>query len=386
MIYDVIVIGGGVIGTSIAYQSAKKGKKVIIIEKGSIANTGGASAASAGGLRENDRDPREMPLAQASLTMWADLESELDADLEYVNSGQLMLFDKSITDNQIMKITERNKKFLIDYHQLDRENLLQKVPALSTEFQKGIFYKNGGHANPVLATIAFAEAARRLGVKIQRGTTVKKIMLTPGEKSVTGVLTDKGDFSAEVVVNAAGAWSSKIHETIGTPLPITTRAPQMSATLPAPQFLGPVISILGRKLSLKQTIDGRLRAGGGYSSNPGKDEFSATFSKESLDSQRQQVLSVLPKAVDSPVDYTYYGVEAECEDGVPILGAVPNIGGYFLATGFSGHGFTLAPGIGVAMSELISGSAPSISINGLGFERFLDASYAQAFEGRIYPG
>ncbi|RKQ28681.1 NAD(P)/FAD-dependent oxidoreductase [Oceanobacillus halophilus] len=380
---DVVVVGGGIMGASISYHLARQGVKVMVIEKGSIANVGGASRASAGGLRENDRDLRELPLAQYSLERWKRLEEELEEDIEFTPSGQLKLFNDT---TKLEKIMEDNKKKRIPSTILDRQGIKEVSTHISSAFSHGIYYLNGGHANPYLATLAFIHAAKRYGAIVKTGLGVSGISVKSGK--VQGVFTGDKIVSCDKVINATGAWAPILHETLGIEwsLPISPRSPQMSATLPAPKFLGPVISIEGRKLSLKQTMDGRIRAGGGYQSDPGPTKFSATYSEESLNEQRKQVLSVLPEASSYPVDFTYYGIEAQCVDEVPILGSIPDIEGYLLATGFSGHGFTLSPGIGQVMADIVQEKEPTISIDGLTVERLLDKSIQYEKQGRSFPG
>lgn len=372
-------------GASITYHLAKQGIKVLMIERGSIANTGWASRASAGGLRENDRDPRELPLAQESLKKWKVLEDELEADLEYMPTGQLKLFDENFSDRISSKIKD-NEKRGIKSTWLDSGGIKEISPEISSEFTHAIYYPNGGHADPYLATLGFIQAAKRYGAIVKTGERVTSFSSLNGE--IEGVYTQSDFISCDVIINAAGAWAPVLHNTLelGYSLPITNRSPQMSATFPAPALLDSVISIEGRRLSLKQTRDGRLRAGGGYESNPGPTKFQATFSKESLSKQRQEVVSVLPKAINYEVDFTYYGVEAQCIDGVPILGSVPEIEGYILATGFSGHGFTLSPGVGQIVADIVQNKQPSINIEGLTIERLLNNSNAYEIEGRDYPG
>ncbi|WP_020008217.1 NAD(P)/FAD-dependent oxidoreductase [Salinicoccus albus] len=386
MINEVIVIGGGIIGSSITYHLAQEGIKVTLIEKGSIGNTGAASKASAGGLRENDRDSRELSLAQASLKRWSELEHELNADIEYSPVGQLKLFKEAHSKNQVKEIIDDNKNNGIESYLLDKNSIANEHPSISSDFPYGIFYPNGGHANSLLATTAFANAAKSLGAIIKTGEQVLNISYQNGE--VIGVKTQNDLIPCDAVVNAAGIWSEVLHNSLQTEykLPIKPRIPQMSATFPAPQLINTVISVEGTKLSLKQTKDGKLRAGGGYDSGPGHNKFTGTYSEKSLTEQRKAVLSVLPEAQSYAVDFTYNGAEAESIDGVPIIGGVPDLKNYFLATGFSGHGFTLAPAIGQYIAELIQDKENTLTINGLNIERFRDGAKFYENRGRGHPG
>lgn len=373
---DVIVIGGGIIGSSITYHLARDGVKVTQIEKGSIANQGAASRATAGGIRLNNRDPRELELAKEGIKRWKTLEAELEADLEYKGSGQIVLFEDHYEDDVLKAQLEQDLKKGIEAKIVTGAELDELVPSLSPTINRAIFYPSGGQGNGLLTTVAYTNQARRLGANIMTGVEVFAIVKE--KDKVVGVETSEGFFSAGAVVNAAGAWSPVLHETLGMSLPqIKPYIHQMSATDPAPlsTLPGPTIGARGMKISLKQTIDGRIRAGGGYSTKPGPSPYLGRFNQNELAKQRETVLKLIPSLSAYEVDYTYYGVEAHCVDDIPILGPVPEVEGYFIAAGFSGHGFTLSPAIGMVISEVVQGKSPSISIE----EFRINRSYDQVF-------
>ncbi|URT71710.1 NAD(P)/FAD-dependent oxidoreductase [Cytobacillus firmus] len=383
---DVIVIGGGVIGSSITYHLARDGVKVKQLEKGSIANQGAASRASAGGIRLNNRDLRELPLAKASIKRWESLEDELEADLEYIPSGQVMLYDHRFSIEILWRQAEEDKKNGIPARILNQDELKELIPFLSSLYVKGIFYPSGGQANPLLTTIAFSSAARRLGAEIATGVEVFSIETQNG--SVTGVKTSSGFMPCHTVINAAGVWAPELHAALGlTPLQMKPFCHQMSATYGAPKILpGPTISGKDTKISLKQTIDGRIRAGGGYSAKPGPNQYSGSFNKEGLDEQRRTVLSIIPAIEDYEIDFTYYGAEAHSIDEIPILGRIPEVSGYLIAAGFSGHGFTISPAVGQVISDMTQHKIPAIPIDGLSLERSFSNENISDGAIRHFPG
>ena len=383
---DVIVIGGGVIGSSITYHLARDGVNVKQLEKGSIANQGAASRASAGGIRLNNRDLRELPLAKASIKRWESLEDELEADLEYIPSGQVMLYDHRYSIEILQRQAEEDGKNGIPARILNRDDLKELIPFLSSLYAKGIFYPSGGHANPLLTTIAFSSAARRLGAEIATGVEVFSIETQ--NDSVTGVKTSSGFMPCHTVINAAGVWAPELHAALGiTPLQMKSFCHQMSATYAAPKiFSGPSISAKDTKISLKQTIDGRIRAGGGYSAKPGPNQYSGSFNKEGLDEQRRTVLSIIPAIEEYEIDFTYYGAEAHSIDEIPILGRIPEVSGYLIAAGFSGHGFTISPGVGQIISEMTQHKIPAIPIDGLLIDRSFSNENISDGAIRHFPG
>ncbi|WP_368653860.1 NAD(P)/FAD-dependent oxidoreductase [Ornithinibacillus sp. 4-3] len=373
MAADVIVIGGGIIGSSITYHLARDGVNVKQLEKGSIANQGAASRVSAGGIRLNNRDPRELDLAKESIKRWESLEEELEADLEYGSAGQIMLFDDRYIMDALEKQVKEDLDNGIEARIVTGEELNELVPSLSPSIKKAIYYPSGGQGNGLLTTVAYTSKARRLGAEIITGVEVYSIVKE--NNKVVGVETSAGFMSANIVINAAGAWAPVLHETLGLSLPqVTPYIHQMSATDPAPLSVlpGPTISSRGTKISLKQTIDGRIRAGGGYAAKPGPKEYTGRFNEIDLEKQRKTVLSIIPSIEEYDVDFTYYGIEAHCVDNIPILGPIPEVEGYLIAAGFSGHGFTLSPAIGMVIAEVAQGKQPSISIDAFRIARSYD--------------
>lgn len=367
---EVIVIGGGVIGSSITYHLVRDGVNVKQLEKGSIANQGAASRATAGGLRINGRDTRELPLAKEGLRRWDSLEEELEADLEYIPAGQILLYSDRYSDHVLEEQVTEDKENGIKARIVKGTDLNDLVPSLSNSITKAIYYPSGGQANGFLTTVAFTSAAHRLGAKIITGTEVRSIVKE--NNTVIGVETSKGFIPGDIVINAAGAWTSALHETLGLSLPhLKPVVHQMSATYPAPlSFLrGPTISAKGLKLSLKQTIDGRIRAGGAHVANPGPNKYSGRFNEDALEDQRNATLSIVPSAGKYEVDFTYRGVEAHSKDDIPILGTIPEVKGYLIAAGFSGHGFAISPAIGMVFSEMAQGKKPSVSIDAFSINR-----------------
>jgi|SRR5699024_8969437 len=385
---DIIVIGGGVIGSSITYHLAKDGVRVMQIEKGSLSNQGSASRATAGGIRINNRDTRELNLAKKSIEKWSSLEDELDMDVEYVQSGQIMLYKEDVKYDFIKKQKKHDDSQGIRNKIIDEKEIANLIPSLSSNFKKAIFYPDGGHANGYLTNIAYSNAARRLGADIKIGTQVYSI--ESEDDTVIGVNTSEGFIASEVVINAAGAWSSKLHSTVSSKrLPLKTICHQMSASTEAPLSLlmGPSISVWDEKISLKQTIDGRIRAGGGYQTKPGRDEYHGIFNRENLEEQRKIVNNLIPESKNYEVDFTYYGAEAHSIDDIPILGKEPNKQGYVIASGFSGHGFTISPAIGETIAKISQDKKIDTSIKEFSIEReFTKKEKQSPFRIRISPG
>ena len=218
------------------------------------------------------------------------------------------------------------------------------------------------------ARVAFANAAVRHGATIQTGVLVTGIAIDGGR--VTGVTTDDGNVSAEIVVLAAGAWSAELAKGIGIDLPVVTHGFQAMTTKPAAHQLDQVIASKRRLLSLKQLPDGRYLIGGGW---PGAFTLDFPRGRSTVASQSGNLaaaVGVFPPVAFVGIDKAWLGIEAVAIDEVPIIGPVEGIDGLIIATGFSGHGFALAPAVGEAVSELIdTGNVPT-ALAELTFARF----------------
>lgn len=363
---EIVIIGGGVIGTSIAYHLTQRGARVTLVERDHLAAH--ASGASAGGVRQNGRDPREMPLALQSIRRWHSLEEELGADVEYRMGGQLMvteheedvpLLRQRVTDQQAMGL---------DIRFVEGSELRQIAPELSPGIQWGIYTDNDGQASAPLTTRAFGAAAERLGARILTDTEVLSIQ-RQGER-IVGVETTAGPIACDWLVLAAGAWSDELAGDLGVTLPITTMALQMMAVGPHEPVLAPTVSALRRKLSLKQVPDGSFVIGGGWPGDIDAARRLGTTRLESIRNSIEHSTAILPVLNRLPLQRTWIGLEALSVDEVPILGPVPGVGNATVAAGFSGHGFALSPMVGQLISELIVDGAPSIPIDAFHFERF----------------
>ncbi|HSB80860.1 MAG TPA: FAD-binding oxidoreductase [Candidatus Methylomirabilis sp.] len=363
---DVIVIGGGVIGGACAYHLARAGARVTLLEKYEIA--AGASGGSAGGVRQQNRAAPELPLAMAANPMWKTLEGELGTDLEYRRGGHLTLAEHEEQLPALEAAVERQRGRGLDIRMVRGSELRDLVPAAGPQILAGSYSPGDGFANPMLVTKAFPAAARRLGAKIYTRTAVTAIRREGAR--VIGVDSTRGPVLSRFVINAAGAWAPGLSSGLGVDLPVRPMALQMMVTEKAPPILRPVLGCLGRGLSLKQMPQGQFVIGGGW---PGIPDMVADRGWPKIGSPNGsacQVTAVLPVTQGLLVLRVWNSLEAKTIDELPILGEVDGLQGYLLATGFSGHGFALAPVVGALMAESITTGKPSLSLDQLNLRRF----------------
>ncbi len=366
---EVVVVGGGVIGASIAYHLARSGVGVTLLERRAIA--AGASGASAGGVRQQGRDPRELPLARRAAARWLTLEAELEADLHYRRQGHLTLIERPEELPALEAAIARQVVAGLDLVLVAGDELRELAPALAPRVLAGSYSADDGHANPTLTTLAFAAAAERHGATIRSGVAVTALTADGGR--VTGVQTDAGPVAADVVVLAAGAWSAALAARVGLALPIAPIGLQALTTEPAPHCLDQVLGSVGRRLSLKQLPSGSFLLGGGWPGDFTLDAPRGVTRDENVRGNVAEAVAVVPAVGRVAVERAWLGIEARAADEVPILGPAPGLEGLVLATGFSGHGFALSPAVGEAIAALIVGGTPAVPLDGLSLARFAGA-------------
>lgn len=373
---EILVIGAGVMGNSIAYHLARHGREVLVLEQSQIAVSPAASWASAGGVRRQGRHPAEALLAIEAIERWQALEQELDADLQYRQGGNLLLAETETEATYLTTFVQHQQALgFTDVRLIDRQEAHTLVPGISPRVIAGSYSPADGQADPARTTRAFASAAQRYGASYKTGERAVAL-LRKGER-ITGVRTAQEELQAEQVVLAAGAWSDDIAASIGLRLPIRTRALQMVLSTPAQNSaLTPVLSVVGRMLSLKQLPGGAFLLGGGWPGDPTPDRISYTLRPDSMQGNWATACELLPTVGQQSIVRAWCGLEAESIDDIPFIGKLMDLQGLILAVGFSGHGFALSPAVGRAIADLIAGH-PTPELAGLSPDRIASFSAEQ---------
>jgi sarcosine oxidase, subunit beta len=361
---EVLVIGGGVIGSSIAYHLARQGRQVLVVERSQVASKPAASWASAGGVRRQGRHPAEAQLALEAIARWPALEQELDADLHYRRGGNLLLAESGAEAEQLVNFVHHQQELgFTDVQLLDRQQVHELVAGLHERVIAGSYSPADGQADPPRTTRAFAAAARRYGA-IYWDETPCSSLLMQGQR-VIGAQTARGEVQAGQIVLAAGAWSDDIAATLGIRLPIRTRALQMILSTPASaNTLQPVLSAVSRPLSLKQLSDGTFFLGGGWLGDPVSHRSDYQLRPASIEGNWKTACELLPQVGQQQISNAWCGLEAQSIDNIPFIGTIPDVDGLTLAVGFSGHGFALAPAIGRTIADQVAGH-PTPELDGL---------------------
>jgi len=370
---DVIIIGGGIAGSSIALRLAERGQSVILLEKGRVGEE--ASGRNGGGVRQQDRDPAELPLAMAAVKIWADMKDELACDVGYRRGGNMMIARSENQLESLRRIWEHEHASGLPIEMLSPEETLCLAPTLSGELEiyGSKYCPTDGHANPLLVVKAICRAARSKGVRIVEHVPVKKLKAEAGR--VTAAVTDNGQYQGSVFVNAAGPWARGLLNTIDLDLPIVTRKSRLLVTEPLP----PVVEqfVILDKLYYRQTLEGNIHIGG-LSPFPLED-----FDKSSLFNDFVEVAQWLPQKLpffkNVNIIRAFAGVTHYTPDTVAILDKAPGLDNLFLTAGFSGHGFCLGPIVGKLIAEWIVDGQSSMDLSALRWERFKNLDSLEDF-------
>jgi sarcosine oxidase, subunit beta len=372
---EVLVIGGGVIGSAIAYHVARQGRNVLVVERQEVAVEPAASWASAGGVRPQGMDPPEAALARAALARWPTLAEELEADLQYRQGGHLLLAENEVEAEHLQAFVQRQHELgLADVSFLGRQEVFSLVPGLGEQVVAGSFSTASGQADPVLTTRAFANAAQRHGAVYWTGTGC--LALQRVADRVVGARTGRGNVQAEQTVLAAGAWSGELTRSVGIQLPLRMRALQALLSTPAPPgILQPVLSAVGRPLSLKQLADGAFVLGGGWLGDPTPDGRSYTLRKESQQGNWATACEIFPPVRRQRLVRAWGGLQAHSPDDLPFIGSFTGLAGLTLALG-SWYGFALAPAVGSSVADHLAG-LPTPELDQLSPDRIAQYDPAQ---------
>ena len=363
---DAVIIGGGVMGCAIAYNLAKEGLKSVVIEKSDIG--GEASGSNGGGVRQSARNLKEMPLAMESIQIYGRLHEELGMDVEYVRQGNLRLCT-SDEELETMRQSIKNQKTTgLELEMLDRKQVLEINPYVGEKVIGASFCPTDGHANPFLVTYGFFKKAKSLGAQFYTHEEAREIRLQKGK--VAAVVTDKNTFETDLVVDAAGIAGRKVANMVGLDFPMRPLFSEALITEPYPALFKQMIGHAKGLFYGRQTVHGPFFWGGFV----GTEEFIYRQGKPLFHyigpAISQLVIDFFPVLKDIHVIRTWSGLIAQMSDGIPVLGFAQEVPGFVLATGFSGHGFGLAPVIGRLISELIMDCTTSIPISDFCYGRF----------------
>lgn len=368
-IFDVVVIGGGLHGLSAAMQLGRAGRRVLVLEKHWVGRH--ASGATAAGVRTLNRDRGELDLSLEAMDMWHNMTAFVGDDCGFHANGQICVAESAASLVKLQNQVGGLQRDGYTHEELiEPAELRQLLPALSPHCLGASIARRDGAADPHRALRAFRAAAEQAGVCIREQCGVVAI---ERQGDSWCVVTDDGArWLCAVIVNAAGAWSARIAAMVGDEIPLATKSSMMMVSERLAPFIKPVVSIMGRSLSFKQSDQGTLVIGGGLQGIPDLDRETSTARMQVLAKGAHAATDLFPSVRSIRIVRVWAGLEAKTADMLPIVGPSPNAPGVFHAFGFSGHGFQLVPVVGAALTDLIVRGHTDRAIHKLGAERLMN--------------
>jgi glycine/D-amino acid oxidase-like deaminating enzyme len=412
---DVVIIGGGIIGSVTAWELAKRNIDVTLFEKDDIGR--GQSSRAWGFVRQQRRDPAELPMMIEANRMWPTLSAELGADFEWTQQGILAVADSEQRMGYYRDWYEQTREFGVESRLLSTREIRELNPEMHGAWVGGIYTPGDGHAEPGLATRAFADAARHLGARIETGVTVDGIDVASG--SVRGVRANGEYVAANTVVCAAGTWSARLGRTVGLDLPqLAVR--QTVVEVDPRREVSPIATWTpgvafrqrpGGMVYLARPDDGdfdvdldslrharrflpnylanrdafRMHVGTHLlrdlprlrpTSRHWRKQFAQSVgvepavNPEVVDRCRFGFMRLFPHLGNPELVRSWGGVIDTMPDALPVMGEAPEIAGFVWATGFSGHGFGIGPAAGKALAQLIETGMSEFDLNAFRSTRF----------------
>ncbi|MBK1842946.1 FAD-binding oxidoreductase [Azospirillum sp. YIM B02556] len=414
----VVVIGGGIVGTSTALFLARKGVPVVLCEKGHIA--GEQSSRNWGWIITCGRDDREIPISILSARLWRGMPELVEADIGYRATGIARLYDSDAPIAVAEAWIRRAAPQGLDARMLSGAEVATLFPGATRPFKGGLFASGDAVAEPQRAAPAIARAAQRGGAVILTNCAVRALDTEAGR--VSGVWTERGRIKADAVVLAGGAWSRLFCDSLDVRL--SQLLVQASVMRTAPLAGGPLPAAVTQHYSFRRRADGGYTIGDPFNTlapiTPSSFRFLRDFTpmlrmswrrlrptagrfmtelrdarrqppeaasayertrvndpgpdQRFIDEARRRLVERFPIFGTVAVEQSWAGLLDVTPDAIPVISSVPAIPGFHIGTGFSGHGFTLGPGAGHVLADLATGSRPAVDVTPFSITRFSDGS------------
>ncbi|ASZ66602.1 MULTISPECIES: NAD(P)/FAD-dependent oxidoreductase [Bacillus] len=382
---DVLIIGGGIIGCSIAYYTSKYGRDVTIIEKGEFVS--GTSSRCDGNILAIDKDPGfDSQMSLVSQKLVTDLSEELEHSFEYRAPGSILVCESDEEMEAAQQWVNRQKEAGLPFRMLDRQDIREESPFFADDLLGGLECATDSTVNPYLLAFSLLSEAQKFGTKAFKQTEVKSINIDTNGSFV--VETTNGTFTAQQVVNAAGVWAPKIGQMLNVNIPIEPRkghiivaSRQQHVGCRKVMEFGYLISKFGGKRKVDALTE---KYGVALVFEPTESQnfligssrefvgFHTRINNEVIKCIANRAIRFYPKMADMMVIRSYAGLRPWTEDHLPIISRVEHIPNYFIAAGHEGDGISLAAVTGKVIEELLNEKETIIPIEPLRLSRFTE--------------
>ena len=368
---EVVVVGGGVMGTSIAFHLAEAGvRDVVVLEQGTLGC--GSSAKPLGGVRATFSDPGNVLLGQRSLETYERFAERFSTDIGLRQVGYLFLCRSDAEVASVEASTALQQSLGASGRMIGLDEAARLNPLVDTSVLTGAsFSPRDGYAEPARVVAAYATALTSLGGRVHEGVTVTGIETSGG--AVTAVGTDHGTVRTGAVVVAAGAWSAQLGAMAGVPLPVVPVRRQIGFTPQSANPDGRAYPTVPFTLDLSTTLYFHNYAGGmllGISNADEPEGFDRVFDDAWVPAFDDAARIVAPSLAGRPLEGGWAGLYENTPDHNAIIGVSRRLDGFFYATGFSGHGFLQAPAVGEVVRDLYRGVEPFLDVTPFDVARF----------------
>lgn len=382
---DVLIIGGGIIGCSIAYYTSKYGRGVTIIEKGEFVS--GTSSRCDGNILAIDKDPGfDSQMSLVSQNLVTELSEELEHSFEYRAPGSILVCESDEEMEAAQQWVNRQKEAGLPFRMLDRQDIKEESPFFADDLLGGLECATDSTVNPYLLAFSLLAESKKFGAKAFNHTEVKEM-----KRDIDGsfiVETTNGTFTAKQVVNAAGVWAPKIGQMLDVNIPIEPRkghiivaSRQQHVGCRKVMEFGYLISKFGGKRKVDALTE---KYGVALVFEPTESQnfligssrefvgFHTRINNEVIKCIANRAIRFYPKMADMMVIRSYAGLRPWTEDHFPIISRVEHIPNYFIAAGHEGDGISLAAVTGKVIEELLNEKETIIPIEPLRLSRFTE--------------
>jgi len=366
--YDIVIIGGGIIGCSVAFELAKRGRKdVLVIEKEYL--TSGATGRCGAGIRQQWVSKINATLAFESTHIFENLEeyTGYKGDCGLNQGGYLLVAYTEKEWEQFHKNLEVQHSVGIDSYAVDLNGAKEIVPHINTEGMFGAcFCAKDGHADPFHCTYAYAKGAMRMGVEFETYTTVTGFLTKKGK--IQTVQTSKGNVRANIVINCTGGHAAILAGLVGDELPIYPERHQILITEPVAHIMDPMVMSFHRHFYVQQTPHGSVIMGIGDPAETISLNINSTWLN--LELTAHLITMTLPAFRDLRVVRQWAGLYDMSPDRYPIINRAKEADGFITIAGLSGHGFMIAPRIAILVANHLTQQEDSLDFNLFSAERY----------------
>jgi len=368
---DVVIVGGGVMGTSAAFHLAEAGVSVLLCEKSELAS--GSTSKAAGGVRANFSDEFNVALGARSLDLFADFSRRPGYEIDLHRSGYLFVLTKQADVELFEKSTKIHHQFNVESRMLTPAEAGKISPLLNTkDLIAASFTPHDGHCTPESVVLGYAGGAKKLGATVLTNTEVSAIKINSGE--ITSVVTSAGEVRTKAVMNCAGAWSPQIGSMVGLELPVTPYKRELVITEALSESFADLPANMPMTIDYSTSLYWHREGKGllmGFSDKSIEAGFDLKRDPQFLEKLGAIAMLRAPRLMDIGIGKGWAGLYEVTPDHNAILGEFKKVSRFFYATGFSGHGFLQGPAIGEILRDLYLNKQPFVRIDQLSADRFL---------------